>query len=77
MRTIADVYIEKGLAEGLARGRAQERAEGVLRILAARGIAVDETGRERILSCTDLDTLDRWFTRALSATRFSDLLAGE
>ncbi len=79
MRTMAEAYIEKGrakgLEEGLARGRAQERAEVILRILASRGIAVDDTGRERILSCTDLDTLDQWFNRALSATRFSDLLA--
>jgi hypothetical protein len=74
MRTIAEAYIEKGRAEGLAKGRAQGRAEAILLVLASRGIAVDDTGRERILSCTDLDTLEQWFNRALSATRFSDLL---
>jgi hypothetical protein len=87
VRTMAEAYIEKGhakglkeglvkgLQEGLAKGRAQGRAEGILQILASRGIAVDDPGRERILSCTDLDTLDQWFHRALNATRFSDLLA--
>ncbi|HSP77103.1 MAG TPA: transposase, partial [Myxococcaceae bacterium] len=56
-----------------AEGRAEGRAEYVLRILAARGVRVDARSRRRILECTDLATLDRWFDRALSATRLSDL----
>ncbi|HYH98223.1 hypothetical protein [Hyalangium sp.] len=86
MKTMGDALIEQGhakglaegLAEGVAKGRteglAEGRAEGVLRILAARGIAVDETARKLILSCTDLNTLDQWLDRALSATSLSDLM---
>jgi predicted transposase YdaD len=90
MKTMGEVLIEQGhakglaegvakgrtegLAEGLAEGQAKGRAEGVLRILAARGIAVDETARTFILSCTDLNTLDQWLDRALSATSLSDLM---
>jgi hypothetical protein len=86
VRTIADMLREeghakglaegqaKGLAEGQAKGLARGRAEGVLRILAARGVAVGEEDRQRILSCTDLDMLDRWIDRAVSATSLSDLM---
>ncbi|HZI12099.1 MAG TPA: Rpn family recombination-promoting nuclease/putative transposase [Myxococcus sp.] len=74
--------LEKGLEKGLARGREeglrqgliQGRAEDVLRILTARGVQVDEAARQRILSCTDLAALDRWFDRALNATTLSDVL---
>jgi hypothetical protein len=90
VRTIADMLREeghaKGLLEGIAKGRtegrteglaeglARGRAEGVLRILAARGIALNEEERQRILSCTDLNTLDQWFERALNATSLSDFM---
>jgi len=81
MTTIAEAYIEEGrelgLREGrdlgLAEGQARGRAEGVLRILAARRIAVDEGTRTLILSCRDLNLLDRWFDQALNAARLSDL----
>jgi hypothetical protein len=39
-------------------------------------VQVDEAARQRILSCTDLATLDRWFDRALNATTLSDVLDG-
>jgi predicted transposase YdaD len=64
--------LEKGLAQGLSRGR----AEGILRILAVRRIHVDEAARRRILDCTELETLERWFDRALQATTLSDVLDG-
>jgi predicted transposase YdaD len=72
--------LEKGLArgreEGLAQGRLQARAEAVLRILTRRGVHVDESSRQHILSCTDGETLDRWFDRALNATTLSEVLDG-
>jgi hypothetical protein len=46
----------------------------VLRILTARGVQVVEEAQQRILACTDVATLDRWFDRALNATRLSDVL---
>ena len=65
---------QQGRQEGWAQGRAQERAESVLRVLTARGVQVDDKARQRILSCADLVTLERWFDRALTATRLSDVL---
>ena len=69
MRTMAD--------ELRAEGRIEGRAEAVLRILIARGIAVDENARKLILTCRDMATLDQWLNRALTATRSSDLLTSE
>ncbi|HZI07129.1 MAG TPA: Rpn family recombination-promoting nuclease/putative transposase [Archangium sp.] len=78
MRTYGEELIEqgrlKGLEQGLEQGRAQGRAEDVLRILAARGLLVSEQARQRILSCTDVALLDRWFDRALTAPSLSEVL---
>ena len=78
MRTWAEEMLErgiqKGLEQGLQKGLAKARAKDVLRILGARSVQVGEAARQRILSCTDLDTLDRWFDRALNATALRDVL---
>ncbi|MDY7227770.1 Rpn family recombination-promoting nuclease/putative transposase [Hyalangium rubrum] len=58
----------------IEKGRQQGRAEDVLRILAARGVQIDEEARQHILACTDMATLDRWFDQALKATHLTDVL---
>jgi hypothetical protein len=81
MTTMAEAYIEEGrewglregLGKGLAEGLARGRAEAVLRLLAVRGLSVDEQARTRILSCKDLDLLDRWLEQTVSATSLADL----
>lgn len=77
MMTVGEKLVEKGRQQGLLEGLARGRAEGVLKILAVRGIAVDDRARQLVMSCTDLDTLDRWLERALTATRFSDLVEAQ
>jgi flagellar biosynthesis/type III secretory pathway protein FliH len=75
--------IERGLQQGLARGREEGlqqglirgRAEGILRILTVRGVHVEEEARQRILTCTDMAVLDRWFDRSLNATSLSEVLS--
>ena len=57
-----------GEALGVARGEAKGKAESVLTVLAARGIAVSEAVRGRILSCNDVATLDAWVRRAVVAS---------
>jgi hypothetical protein len=63
---------KKGIADGhkkgIVDGRTRERARALLDVLLVRGFDVPANVRERITSCTDLDTLQRWFTRALTAT---------
>ncbi|WP_349239956.1 hypothetical protein [Streptomyces sp. CC219B] len=56
-----------------AEGRAEGRAEDVLLILDTRGIEVPEAARDRIASCTDLDELRTWLTRAVTAATADDL----
>jgi hypothetical protein len=82
MGTLIEEYFEqgrqKGMDEGLAKGRiegqAKGRAEAVLELLSVRGVLVDHEARERILSCTDLATLGRWFERAARASHVSEVL---
>ncbi|ATB40543.1 transposase [Cystobacter fuscus] len=80
MRSYGEELLEQGRQQGLVRGReeglARGRAEPLLRILALRGIHVEEAARQRILDCTDMDTLDSWFDRVLQATTLSEMLDG-
>ncbi|HZI16897.1 MAG TPA: hypothetical protein VE153_41405 [Myxococcus sp.] len=71
MKSYGEELIERGLQQGLERGVARGRAEYILRTLSMRGVQVDEAARQRILTCTDTATLDRWFDRSLDATTLS------
>lgn len=62
-------YFAQGEAEGFAKGE----AKAVLSVLEARGLSVSEAMREIISRCTDLDQLDIWLRRALTATKAADL----
>jgi len=56
-----------------AEGRAEGRAEDVLRILQRRGVELSESSRERIAGCTDLELLGAWLDRSLTAATEADL----
>jgi hypothetical protein len=56
-----------GKAAGKVEGVAEGKAESILAVLAARGIPVSDAHRERILGCTDVETLDAWIQRAVVA----------
>jgi hypothetical protein len=70
--TLSEEYFERGRQ----KGRAEGRAVAVLDLLVERGVNVDDKACQRILSCTDLDTLDLWFKRAIKATHISQVLDG-
>jgi hypothetical protein len=74
MRSYGEELIEQGLAKGRKEGLTRGRAEYILRTLSARGVPLDDMARQRILTCTDVATLDRWFDRSLNATSLSDVL---
>ncbi|MBM9504643.1 hypothetical protein [Actinacidiphila acididurans] len=59
------------------RLRAEDRAEALLDALAVRGVEVPEEVRQRVESCTDLDTLKRWFVRAITVEKAEDLFADD
>ncbi|MFI6543252.1 hypothetical protein ACIBO9_08395 [Streptomyces prunicolor] len=59
--------------EKYLEGKTEDRASLILRVLEKHGIDVPDDIRERITSCTDLDTLTLWFDRSLTASTAEDL----
>ena len=66
-------YFNQGRAEGEAEGQARGEAKAVLAILDARGVEVPDEVREDIAGCTDLDQLDTWVRRAVTANKVHEL----
>jgi hypothetical protein len=64
----------KGKAEGKAEGEAKGKAEALLLILRRRGLAMTDDQQHRIVTCTDLATVDRWLDRAFTAASVDELL---
>lgn len=62
-------------AKGEARRKTEGKAESILAILTARGIAVSPAQRQEILSCRDLDRLNRWLERAALASSADEITA--
>jgi hypothetical protein len=60
--------LQKREADAEAKGEAKGKAESILAFLAARGIAVSPAQGQEILSCQDLDRLNRWLERAALAS---------
>ncbi|MGI5217770.1 hypothetical protein [Nocardia sp. CA-290969] len=65
----------EGRDEGRVEGRVEDVIEKTLRLLEARGIDVPGPARKRIQSCLDLEVLDRWFDRAITATDIAEVFA--
>ncbi|MGP3753137.1 hypothetical protein [Streptomyces sp. IBSNAI001] len=63
--------------EGRTEGRTEGIAQGILLFLAQAGVDVSDEARERITTCGDLDTLNRWLLRAPTARSAEDVFAGE
>ncbi len=71
----AKKYVAEGKAEGKAEGEAKGKAEAILQVLAARGLAVSEAQRARVLGCTNLGQLDSWLERAVTAPSADEVFA--
>lgn len=63
--------------EGRTEGRTEGIAQGILLFLAQAGVDVSDEARERITTCGDLDTLNRWLLRAPTARSAEDVFAEE
>jgi len=71
----AKKYVAQGFAQGFAQGsseglyqvRIEEAARNLLTVLRARGFAVPDAVRERILAQKDLERLERWLEKAVGA----------
>lgn len=71
--TLRNLLQRKGY-ESLEAVLAEGRAVALLAVLEARGVAVPEPERARILACRELPQLDVWLRRAASANALSDVL---
>lgn len=63
--------------EGRSEGRSEGIAQGILLFLARAGVDVPDEACERITTCGDLDTLNRWLLRAPTAQSVEDVFAEE
>lgn len=60
-------------SEPAQRAHRKGRAESILDVLDARGVAVSDAERERIVGCRDLAQLERWIRRAATASSATEL----
>ena len=57
-------FAKKYIAQGKAEGEAKGKAEAVIAVLEARGLAIPDDVRRRVAASTDLAELGRWLRRA-------------
>lgn len=62
-------YARRYFGQGLAEGK----AEGVLRVIEARGFTVPEELAQRVRACRDIPTLDAWLARAATLPDVAEL----
>ncbi len=67
--------IRDGYRKGIRDGKSTGKAESVLMLLEARGVTLSPSRRDKILSCDDPATLDRWFKNAVSAASAAKVFA--
>ena len=67
-------FAKKYVAQGRAEGRAEGTAQALLTVLQARGVAVPEAIRERILAQKDPEQLKRWLEKATVATSITAVI---
>jgi len=76
-----DHFLERELASEQAAEPAGEEgkalAEGILKLLAARGLEAGDELRAEILACDDPQRLERWLVRAATVAAAGDVVAEE
>lgn len=66
-------FFDESQRQSFARGEASGRAADVLDVLDARGLDITDAQRQRVLGCSDLQTLARWLRRAVTVSSTSAL----
>ncbi|WP_437590598.1 hypothetical protein [Sorangium sp. So ce1000] len=67
-------FAKKYVAQGRDEGRIEEAVRSLLSVLRARGIAVPDAARERILAQKDPERLQRWIEKAVTAAALTEVL---
>jgi hypothetical protein len=66
-------FIERIHDQGIAEGEAKGKAEAVLKLLDARGLAPSQDQRNQVTTCSDPAQLDLWFDRAITASTVAEV----
>ncbi len=74
-REIEAIGEARGEARGKALGKAQGEADALVVVLEARGISVDDEGRQRVARCDDVAQLRQWIARAATAKTLDEVFA--
>jgi len=75
MMNLAQKFEQKGLEQGLRQGQRKVLLEAAPRLIRLRFGPPDQRTLDRI-GGADLETLERWFGRAMDASTLSELLDG-
>ncbi len=73
MRTVSYRYQGEYAHSLAAQGRVEGKADSVLMVLEARKVEVGAESRGRISGCTDVEQLNHWLRRAVTAASVDDL----
>lgn len=68
-------FARRYYGQGKAEGKAEGEARALLTVLAARGIDVTDSARQRITECTDADQLEIWIRRATTVSTLDEVFA--
>lgn len=66
-------FARKYVGIGREEGREEEAVRTILSLLTERGTTITDTARQRIETCTDIDTLRTWILRSATAQHVEDL----
>lgn len=75
LEQIYERWERKTLAKGKAEGMVKGKAEAVLAVLDARGLAVSAAQRKQVVACADGALLDAWLRGAVTTSSVKALLA--
>ena len=64
-----------GVVEGHKAGAVEGKTSAIFTIFAARGMAVSDAARTRILACNDIALLEQWIGLAISVASVDELIA--
>lgn len=72
-KTMADVMMEKGKAQGIEQGETQAKRDNVIKLLTHQFPDVSDTVVEAIHEIQERSRLDMLFDQLLTATSFDDI----
>jgi hypothetical protein len=68
-------FVERIHDQGISEGKAEGKAEAVLKLLDARHLSPSQEQPQRVTSCIDHAQLDLWFDRAITAGTAAEVFA--